>query len=80
LLRADDAPTIIRGSADGGAAFQRAPERVFGPVFLFSQRRMRGLPMLGCKTTADYGMGLAPIFFSRFSAREFADSNGDGFI
>jgi hypothetical protein len=41
---------------------------------------MRGLPMLGCKTTADYGMGLAPIFFSRFSAREFADSNGDGFI
>jgi hypothetical protein len=27
-------------------------------------RRKRILPMLGRKTTADYGMGLAPIFFS----------------
>src|ERR1700752_1241477 len=34
-------------------------------------RRKRILPMLGSKTTADYGMGLAPIFFSRFFASRF---------
>jgi hypothetical protein len=31
-------------------------------------RRKRILPMLGRKTTADYGMGLAPIFFSEIFA------------
>jgi len=36
-------------------------------------RRKRILPALGRKTTADYGMGLVPIFFSFFWCLFFGD-------